>query len=153
MTRVVVVGTCGNNVPIHFLVWKVFPYLFALPTVHEDVRSKRLHQNMVRYHRCVSDMQIYTASEKSTVKQVDPVKRLLQANAHFIYTIWCGLPVYLVWERRSYTPFFSTTHFAHDHFNQLCSNEGKIVPAQVLPHEAAQTLPECIVPLLALSCL
>jgi len=25
---------------------------------------------------------------------------------------------------------------SHDHFNQLCSNEGKIVPTQVLPHEA-----------------
>ena len=89
---------------------------------------------------------LHTASQKSTVKQVDPVKRLLQANPHSIYTIWCGLPLYLVWERRSYTPFFSTTLFAHDHVNQLCSNEGKIVPAHVLPHEAAYTLPECIVP-------
>jgi len=25
---------------------------------------------------------------------------------------------------------------SHDHFNQLCSNEGKIVTTQVLPHEA-----------------
>jgi len=27
-------------------------------------------------------------------------------------------------------------YLSHDHFNQLCSNKGKIVPAQVLLHEA-----------------
>jgi len=54
-------------------------------------------------------MQIHTASQKSTVKQEDPVKKLLQANAHFIRTIWCGLPLYLVLERRSHTSFFSST--------------------------------------------
>jgi len=37
---------------------------------------------------------------------------------------------------------------SHDHFNQLCSNEGKIVSAQVVPHEEEETLPECDVPLL-----
>jgi len=54
-------------------------------------------------------MQIRTASQKSTVKQEDPVQKLLQANAHFIRTIWCSLPLYLVWERRFHTSFFSTT--------------------------------------------
>jgi len=39
---------------------------------------------------------------------------------------------------------------SHDNFNQLCSNEGKIVPTQVLPHEAEQTLPKYVVPLLRL---
>jgi len=53
-------------------------------------------------------MQIHTASQKSAVKQEDPVKKLLQANAHFIRTIWCGL-LYLVLERRFHTSFFSTT--------------------------------------------
>jgi len=32
--------------------------------------------------------------------------------------------------------FFSHYTLAHDHFNQLCSNEGKIIPEQALPHEA-----------------
>jgi len=32
----------------------------------------------------------------------------------------------------------------------MFSNEGKIVPAQVLPHEAEWTLPECVVPFWAL---
>jgi len=38
------------------------------------------------------------------------------------------------------------SYLSHDYFNHLCSNEGKIVPAYVLPHEAEQTLPECVVP-------
>jgi len=38
-----------------------------------------------------------------------------------------------------------------DHFNQLCSNEGKIVQVQVLLYEAEYTLPECVVPIWALS--
>jgi len=41
----------------------------------------------------------------------------------------------------------------HDHFNQLCSNKGKIVPAQVLPHEAEQKVSEGAVPRWALSLL
>ena len=42
--------------------------------------------------------------------------------------IWCGNGVL--------TPLFYNYALEHDHFNQLCSNEGKTVPAQVLPHEA-----------------
>jgi len=33
----------------------------------------------------------------------------LVGNAHFIQTICCSLPFYLVWERRSHTSHFSTT--------------------------------------------
>jgi len=33
---------------------------------------------------------------------------------------------------------------SHDYFNQLCSNEGKIVPTQVLPDIAKYTLPAWI---------
>jgi len=58
--------------------------------------------------------------------------------------IWCGNGVP--------TPLFLHYTLAHDHFNQLWSNEGKIVPAQVFPHEAEQTLPECVVPLWTPSC-
>jgi len=54
-------------------------------------------------------MQIRTASQKSAVKQEDPVQKLMQANAHFIRTIWCSLPLHLVQERRSHTSCFSTT--------------------------------------------
>jgi len=43
-----------------------------------------------------------TASQKSTVNQEDPVWKFLLANPHFIRTIWCSLPFYLVWERRSH---------------------------------------------------
>jgi len=57
----------------------------------------------LRSHRCASDTQIRTASQKSTVKQENPVWKFLQANAHFIRTIWCSFPFYLVWEQRSHT--------------------------------------------------
>jgi len=36
----------GTTLPHIFWCGKAFPYLFALATVLEDVRSKRLHQNM-----------------------------------------------------------------------------------------------------------
>jgi len=36
-------------------------------------------------------------------------------NAHFIRTIWCSLPFYLVWERSSHTSFFSTTPLTTKH--------------------------------------
>jgi len=39
---------------------------------------------------------------------------------------------------------------SHDRFNQLCSNEGKIAPTQVLPHKAEKTPAEYVVPLLRL---
>jgi len=35
--------------------------------------------------------------------------KFLQANGHFIRTIWCSLPLFLLWEQRSHTSFFSTT--------------------------------------------
>jgi len=40
-------------------------------------------------------------------------------------------------------------YLSHDHFNQLCSKQGK-GPTQVLPHEAEHThyLLECVMPLL-----
>jgi len=57
----------------------------------------------LRSHRCANNMHICTASQKSAVKQEYPVQTFLQANAHFIRTVWCSLPLYLVWERRSHT--------------------------------------------------
>jgi len=50
-------------------------------------------------------MQICTANQKFAVKQEYTVQTFLQANAHFIRTVWCSLPLYLVWERRSHTYF------------------------------------------------
>jgi len=80
-------------------------------------------------------MQIHTASQKSTVKQEDPVKKYCRQmltsfelfGVAFLF-IWCwnGVP----------SPLFQLYTLAPDRFNQLCSNEGKIVPTQVLPHEA-----------------
>jgi len=58
-------------------------------------------ETWLRSHRRDSDTQIRTASQKSAVKQEDPVWKCSWANAHFIRTIWCCLPLYLVWERRS----------------------------------------------------
>jgi len=48
-------------------------------------------------HRRASDTQIRTASQTSAVKKEDPVWKFLQANAHFIQTIWCrnGVPTLL----------------------------------------------------------
>ena len=74
-----------------------FPHLFGLDHI----------QTWLRSHRRASDTQIRTASQKSMVKQEDPVWKFLQANAHFIRTVWCSLPFHLVWERHSH--FFSTT--------------------------------------------
>jgi len=54
-------------------------------------------------------MHFGTVRQKSAVKQEDPVEKFLQANAHIFRTVWCSLPLYLVWERRSHTCFFSTT--------------------------------------------
>ena len=48
-------------------------------------------------------------SQKSTVKDEDPVRKFLWANAHFIRNSWCSLLLYLVWERRSHISYFSTT--------------------------------------------
>jgi len=43
----------------------------------------------LRPHRCASDAQIRTSSQKSIVKQVDPVwKKSLQAKAHFMLEIF-----------------------------------------------------------------
>jgi len=46
-------------------------------------------------HRCASDTQIRTASQKSTVKQDDPVWKFFQANSHFIRNIWSSL--HFIW--------------------------------------------------------
>ena len=62
----------------------------------------------LRSHKCAGDTQSCAASQRSAVKQEDPVWKYLQANSHFIRTIWCSLALYLVWERRSHT-FSSTT--------------------------------------------
>jgi len=50
----------------------------------------------LRSHRCDSEKQIRTASQKYTVKREDPVWKFVQANAHFIRIIWCSLPFYSV---------------------------------------------------------
>jgi len=83
------VGTRGNGVP----------HLFLL-----DYSKTRL-----RFHRCVSHMQIRIASQKSTLKQEDPVwkhcRRMLTLfelfGAVFLF-IWCGNGVHLFFYH--YTP-------------------------------------------------
>jgi len=61
------VGTRGNCVPTHF----------ALDCIKTWLRS----------HRCASDTQFRTASQKPTNKQDDPMWKCLYVNAHFIRTI------------------------------------------------------------------
>jgi len=58
-----------------------FQHLFTLDYIKTWLRS----------HRCASDTQIRTASQKYTVNQESSVEILT----------WCTLPFYLVWERRS----------------------------------------------------
>jgi len=51
----------------------VFPHLFALD----------YNKTWLRSHISAIDTQICTASQKSTVKQEDPMLKFLQGNAHF----------------------------------------------------------------------
>jgi len=49
-------------------------------------------------HRCASNMQIRTSSQKSAVKQEDPVQKFLQTNAHFLFKLFgVAFLFYLVW--------------------------------------------------------
>ena len=85
----------GNGVPTPFCISNILQ-LKGLDYIKTCLRS----------HRCASDTQIRTASQKSTVKQEDPMWKLLQANAHFIRTIWCSLPLYMAVP----TPYFLAIH-------------------------------------------
>jgi len=45
------------------------------------------NETWLQSHRCAIDTQIHTPSQKSVVKQEDPVRKFLQANAYFIRSV------------------------------------------------------------------
>jgi len=54
-----------------------FPHLFAVVTFLEDGDPNKYIKIWLLSQRCASDTQIRTASQKSTVKQEDPVWKFL----------------------------------------------------------------------------
>ena len=75
------------------------------------LHSQNYLQNFATSASClkfdVKIRQIHTARQKPAMKQEDPVRKFLQANAHFIRAIWCSLHFCLVWERRHHTYFLA----------------------------------------------
>jgi len=78
-------------------VGKAFPHLFTLDYIETWLWS----------HGCASDMQIRTASK--SLQWNRKIQCRNTCRRHFIRTIWCSLPFYLVWKRLSHTSFFNTT--------------------------------------------
>jgi len=88
ITAFIVTSTLGLAVGLFQGVvgWERVRLRTAFPTDLHYIKT------WLRSHRCDSDTQIRTASNKSTVRQEDPVWKFFQANAHFIRTIWCSVP-------------------------------------------------------------